>query len=172
MNLTFLFLIAFGHSFFMTTFTWQLGSVLLSYHLGRPMHELAVTESILKIALEHAEKARAGRITDLYIVVGQLSSIVDDSVQFYWNMVSDGTAAQGASLHFRRVPTELLCLDCSTRYTPTHDDLACPKCGGIHVKVVAGEEFYLEAIDVEDGRRTTSDGRRTTTDEQAAVDDL
>src|SRR5512143_4087155 len=114
------------------------------------MHELSVTESILKIALDHAEKAGAGRITDLHIVVGQLSSIVDDSVQFYWDLVSEGTAAQGATLHFRRVPTELLCLDCNTRYSPTHDDLACPKCGSILVKIVAGEEFYLESIDAED----------------------
>ncbi len=114
------------------------------------MHELAVTESILKLALDHADKAGAGRITDLHIVVGQLSSIVDDSVQFYWDLVSEGTAAQGAKLHFRRVPTELLCLDCSTRYSPTQDDLACPHCHSIHVKVVAGEEFYLEAIDAEE----------------------
>ncbi len=114
------------------------------------MHELPVTQSILQIALEHAEESGAERITDLHLVIGQLSSIVDDSIQFYWDIVSEGTAAQGARLHFRRVPTELICLDCNRRYTPGKEDMACPECHSIRVKVVAGEEFYLEAIDVEE----------------------
>ncbi len=113
------------------------------------MHELSVTQSILEIALRHAESARAARITDLNLVVGQLSSIVDDSVQFYWDMISQGTPAEGSQLHFRRVPTELLCQDCGHRYKPAAEDLACPRCSSIRVKVVAGEEFYLESIEVE-----------------------
>jgi hydrogenase nickel incorporation protein HypA/HybF len=113
------------------------------------MHELSVTESILEIALRHARQAGAGRITGIYLVVGQLSSLVDDSVQFYWDLIAKGTPAEGARLHFRRVPAELLCLECGRRYQPGQDDLACPTCGSPQVKVAAGEEFYLEAIDVE-----------------------
>ncbi len=113
------------------------------------MHELAVTESILEIALRHAEQAGATRITGLNLVIGQLSSIVDDSVQFYWDIVSQGTLAEGARLNFRRIPAEMLCLDCNTRYHLEKEALACPTCGGVRVKVVAGEEFNLEAIDVE-----------------------
>jgi len=119
------------------------------------MHELSVTQSILKIALEHAEQAGASRVTDLHIVVGQLASIVDDSVQFYWDLISHDTPAEGAQLHFRRIPTELLCLNCEQRYLPAREDLACPHCGSIRVKVVAGEEFYLEAIDVEEERMSS-----------------
>ncbi|HAX69543.1 MAG TPA: hydrogenase maturation nickel metallochaperone HypA, partial [Anaerolineae bacterium] len=48
------------------------------------MHELPVTQSLLKIALDHAEKANAKQITALNIVMGELSSMVDDSIQFYW----------------------------------------------------------------------------------------
>jgi hydrogenase nickel incorporation protein HypA/HybF len=113
------------------------------------MHELAVTEDILKIATRHAQDAGAPRITDVHLVIGQLSSIIDDSVQFYWDILSKDTLAEGAQLHFRRVPTEMLCLSCDRRYAPQGGDLACPKCGGVDVKVVAGEEFYMEAIDVE-----------------------
>ncbi len=116
------------------------------------MHELPVTENILNIALRHADQAGASRITDLYLVIGQMASIVDDSVQFYWDIISQGSAAAGAQLHFRRVPAEMLCLECDRLYSPTKEELACPSCGGVAVKIVAGEEFYLEAIDVEDGK--------------------
>jgi hydrogenase nickel incorporation protein HypA/HybF len=113
------------------------------------MHELPVTESILEIALKHAQKAGAKRITALHLVIGQMASIVDDSVQFYWDFVAKDTLAEGARLTFRRVPTEFQCQDCMKRYAPDGEVLACPNCGSVRIKIIAGEEFFLEAIDVE-----------------------
>jgi len=113
------------------------------------MHELAVTQSILKIALQHAEKANANRVTDLNIVMGELSKMVDDSIQFYWDIIAKDTIAEKATLHFRRVPTEFQCLSCSEKYNPDDEEFICPKCGSARVKIVAGEEFLLESIDVE-----------------------
>lgn len=111
------------------------------------MHELAVTESLLEIALRHARAAGAGRISDLHLVIGELSTVIDDSVQFYWDIVAEGTAAAGAALHFRRIPAELACQECAV----THDvkvGLTCPACGSSNVRVMSGQEFYLEAIEV------------------------
>lgn len=113
------------------------------------MHELAVTESILEIALRHAEQAGAKKISNLYIVMGEFSSIVDDSVQFYWDLVAENTPAEGARLHFKRIPAELECQVCQTRYAPGSNLPGCPQCGSLQVKILTGEEFYLEAIDVE-----------------------
>ncbi|TET97010.1 MAG: hydrogenase maturation nickel metallochaperone HypA [Anaerolineales bacterium] len=113
------------------------------------MHELSITESILEIALRHAAEAEAKKITDIHLVIGKLSSIVDDSVQFYWDIVSDGSAAQGAVLHFRRVRIEIACQACGEVYHPEELDLSCPACGSRDVRIVAGEEFRLEAIEVE-----------------------
>ena len=113
------------------------------------MHELSVTESLLEIALRHAHAAQAKRINTLYLVIGNLSSIVDDSIQFYWDIMTKGTLAEGAQLIFQRIPTEMICLDCHHRYTPEKEDMACQSCGSIHVKIIAGEEFQLEALDIE-----------------------
>ncbi len=54
------------------------------------MHELAVTESILEIATQAAIEHAATKVTDIYLTLGQLSSIVDESVQFYWDAISQG----------------------------------------------------------------------------------
>ena len=115
------------------------------------MHELSITESILEIALRHAQQAQATRVTDLHLVIGQLSSVVDDSVQFYWDMVAKDTIAEGARLHFHRVPAELSCLDCGTKFSPDGETLACPKCQSTHIKVTAGDEFRLDSIDIDTG---------------------
>jgi hydrogenase nickel incorporation protein HypA/HybF len=113
------------------------------------MHELAVTESILDIAIRHAPPRDQVKITDLYLVIGQLSTIVDDSIQFYWDIISEGTIAQGAQLHFRRIPAEMSCQTCGHRYAPSDEVLACPRCSSVQIKVIAGEEFFLEAIEVD-----------------------
>ena len=113
------------------------------------MHELAVTQSILDICLRHADQANAARVTDINLLIGQFSSIVDDSVQFYWDIVADGTIAQGAVLHFNRIPGEMTCGSCGHVFHPTDKDFGCPACGSNRVRVTKGEEFRVESIDVE-----------------------
>jgi hydrogenase nickel incorporation protein HypA/HybF len=113
------------------------------------MHELSITESVLEIALRHAQAAQARRVTDLYLVIGQLTSFIDDSIQFYWDMLAQGTLAEGARLHFKRIQAELVCLDCNQRYTPSITSMACTACSGTRVRVVAGDEFFVEAIEIE-----------------------
>lgn len=112
------------------------------------MHELSITENLLELALRHASEAGADRITDLYLVIGQLSSFLDDSIQFYWDTISQGTIAQGAQLHFKRVRAECLCHACGHRdfLTP---DFTCPACGSPALQVLSGDEFYLESIEVD-----------------------
>ena len=113
------------------------------------MHELFATQQILETALQHAQAAGAGHIKALHLVVGQLSTMADDSVQFYWETISPGTLAEGACLHFRHVPATLMCLDCNHQCGPSQLEPACPACGSERLKIVTGEEFYLEAIDCE-----------------------
>lgn len=113
------------------------------------MHELAVTESLLALALKHAHQSGATRVHTLNLIVGQLSSIVDDSVQFYWEFVAKDTIAEGAKLSFRRVSALLACRDCGFEYSPDGRDLVCPNCSGVNIRIVQGEEFSLESIDID-----------------------
>ena len=113
------------------------------------MHELAVTESVLEIACKHAKQAGASRVTDITLSIGRLSSIVDDSVQFYWNFVSKDTLCENATLHFERIPAELVCLECDAHYELEQDLMPCPKCGSARVRVLSGDEFQLESIEIE-----------------------
>jgi hydrogenase nickel incorporation protein HypA/HybF len=113
------------------------------------MHELPITQSILEIALRRAREVDAKRITDLHLVMGELATMVDDSIQFYWDILAEGTIAAGATLHFHRVPAELQCMACFEKYHPGDRELVCPKCGSVGAKIIAGEEFSLEAIDIE-----------------------
>ena len=113
------------------------------------MHELSVTQNLLQIALHHAEQAGAKQIKELNLVVGELSSIVDESVQFYWDMISAGTIAHGAQLNFKRVPARLRCDACGHEFSLNRTEYICPACGSDRIVVAGGEEFFLESIDVD-----------------------
>jgi hydrogenase nickel incorporation protein HypA/HybF len=116
------------------------------------MHELAVTEQVLAIALRHAAAAQATQITHIHLVVGQLSSIVDDSVQFYWRLIAEGTIAEKAVLNFERRPAQMHCLACGTRFALVDQrNFHCPHCGSPDVVVSGGDELLLESMQVETG---------------------
>ncbi len=113
------------------------------------MHELPVTESLLELSLEHAAQAGGGRITALYLVVGPLSGIVGESVRFYWEMLSRETIAEGAVLHFRHTELVLECRGCGSTFKPAAEDYICPFCESVETRVVGGQEFHLEALDLD-----------------------
>ncbi len=113
------------------------------------MHELSITEDILRISLEHAGRAGAKRITDIHLVVGELSGVVDDSIQFYMDFLSPNTLAAGARLDFRHIHTRLRCRQCGREFEPQGMDWNCPTCQSLGGEIVAGKEFYVESIEVE-----------------------
>jgi hydrogenase nickel incorporation protein HypA/HybF len=113
------------------------------------MHELSVTESILEIALRHARQAGAARISALHLTIGDLASIVDESVQFYWDIISQDTIASGAQLIFERIPAQMSCQSCGLEFEPEREQLSCPRCHGYQLKLLRGDEFTLSAMDIE-----------------------
>ena len=99
------------------------------------MHELSITQSLLDITLRHAQEAGASRVISINLVLGQLSSVVDDSIQFYWDIIAKGTLAEAATLTFERIPATFRCLSCSENFVLTEQiDYICPHCGSGNVK--------------------------------------
>lgn len=113
------------------------------------MHELSVTENILEIVLRHASENKAKKVRNIYLVIGDLSSIIDESIEFYWNFISENTIANDACLHFKRIQAKFKCQKCFTEYQLSPNEFSCPKCNSNQVQVIAGDEFYLEAIDID-----------------------
>ena len=110
------------------------------------MHELSVTQSVLDIALKNAGKRK---IKQVNLVIGQFASIVDDSVQFYWEIISKDTSAEGSVLYFERIPGEMTCQNCGCTFRPAGETFDCPACSSPFVRISKGEEFQIDSIDVE-----------------------
>ncbi len=113
------------------------------------MHELAITQNVLELALSEAEKVKAKKISKISLVIGEMTGVVDESVKFYFEFISKDTIASGATLVFNRVPIEARCRNCHHKFVVWDLNWVCPNCGGANLEVVAGNELYLESIEVE-----------------------
>lgn len=116
------------------------------------MHELSVTQSILNIALDAARGAGSSRIIAVDLLVGDLTSFVDDSIQFYFDILSKGTSAEGARLRIQREAARGVCHQCGHKFRVAIPLLpGCPACGSGDVRVTGGNELRVESIEVDDG---------------------
>jgi hydrogenase nickel incorporation protein HypA/HybF len=113
------------------------------------MHEQGIVESLLALALENAEKAKASKILRIYLVVGELSGVFDEAVDFYFGFLSRDTIAAEASLFFTITPAQLRCRNCNTVFSPEKLDLHCPKCKEQQVEIISGRELYIDSMEVE-----------------------
>jgi hydrogenase nickel incorporation protein HypA/HybF len=122
------------------------------------MHEMPVTQAMLNMALEHAD---GQRITDIYLQVGMMSAIVPESVEVFFDYLSQDTLAEGATLHFERVPIEMTCLDCGQQADLSPWAGESPqrimmqalrrgcRCGSNKLRVTAGVGFEMTSLNVE-----------------------
>ena len=62
------------------------------------MHEQSIVESLLALVIENAEKAKANKILRIYLVVGELSGVVEEAVDFYFSFLTRDTFAQSGYL--------------------------------------------------------------------------
>lgn len=113
------------------------------------MHELSITQSIMDIVLDQAKAAEAIKVTKINLVIGEMSGVVSDCVQFYFDFLKKGNAAEEATLDFKVVPVELRCRDCQALFQPNDSRWVCPNCNSTKLEVVKGQESYVESIEVE-----------------------
>ena len=113
------------------------------------MHELSITQSMLDIVLEQAERAGAGKVGVINLVIGELSGFVTEAMTFYFDFISKDTPAEGARLNFKPVSAQGRCHKCGQVFPLADPDWTCPKCGASDIEIIAGKELFVESIEVE-----------------------
>ena len=116
------------------------------------MHELPITESILKIVVKHAERNAVQKVMAIHLKVGKLSDLEDDWIQRYFDYLSKGTVAEGAKLVIERTPIVVRCNGCGTSYDvemATMGEAVCPSCGEKGKTLLSGREYYIKNMEVQ-----------------------
>jgi hydrogenase nickel incorporation protein HypA/HybF len=111
------------------------------------MHELSIAVHVVETVTESLAD-RPGRISLVRLKVGVLAGVVADSLQFSWDVATDGTRLEGSALVIEEVQAVARCPQCNeNRALPAHQ-LRCPVCGTWTPDIVAGNELQIKSVEL------------------------
>ena len=111
------------------------------------MRELESTQKIIKKVLSQAKDGTP--IKSIHVIIGEVAELDQSLIQKHWIELSQGTPAEHAQLFFRLTKAEVQCMACFNKYEPVNGEIHCPYCGSYGAKILSGEEFDLESIELD-----------------------
>ena len=112
------------------------------------MHEYPVTLEIVRMA-EKTAREKVGIVKAIHLVVGEDSGFIGESIQMYFDVISEGTLCEGALLTIQDVKPKMKCDRCGCLFERKKFSFTCPYCGGDGSPTDIGKEFYIESVDLE-----------------------
>jgi hydrogenase nickel incorporation protein HypA/HybF len=113
------------------------------------VHELSLSSAIVNTVVKHAD---GRRVTVVELRVGKLRQVIPDTLAFYFEFVARGTVCEGARLEQELVDARLACNECGHEWEIEIPAFRCPECTGSDVEIASGNEFEVEAIEVEEAQ--------------------
>jgi hydrogenase nickel incorporation protein HypA/HybF len=108
------------------------------------MHELAIVEGVVEQVTARLPETR---IRSVRLEIGALCGVVPDSLRFCFDLATEGTTMEGASLEITETPGRCRCWACGEEFSPDGLILLCP-CGRADVEVLAGQELTIASVQV------------------------
>ena len=113
------------------------------------MHEMAIAQGIVEIALQTARDHEAERILGIKVQIGRMTGVVPDSLRFCFDALTAGTLAEGAVLTIETPGFTIRCWDCGGRFAAEQFVAVCPECGSMSIEILSGRELRVEHVEVE-----------------------
>lgn len=111
------------------------------------MHELSITEGLLKIVLDEVEKHSISRVNTVKLKIGELTGVQAAALTFCFEQLTKDTPVEGADLQIDSVPIKVKCLDCQEVFSADDHSFFCPGCSGLHTELLSGRELYVHEIE-------------------------
>ncbi|MEH2135916.1 hydrogenase maturation nickel metallochaperone HypA [Nostoc sp.] len=110
------------------------------------MHELGITQNIVAIVTEHAKGAKVQRVL---LEIGKLSAIMPDAIRFCFDICTQGTILEGATLEILEIPGLGRCRQCGAE-TYLDKPYGICSCGSVQLDLITGEELKIKEIEIEE----------------------
>ena len=115
------------------------------------MHEYSIVEGVLDSVIPAAEKAGADRIVCVRLRVGDMTKVVQESLDFMWGICCEqrGPMVEGCRLEVEYVYPRSACLKCGHEFEHDRFHLKCPECGSASTMLLSGRELEIASMDVD-----------------------
>jgi hydrogenase nickel incorporation protein HypA/HybF len=119
------------------------------------VHEFSFTSQIVQNVLAEAEKRKAKKVAEVYLIVGELTFLGLDQVRFAYEVLTKGTIMEGSKLIIKEQKGMVKCSQCGYEGDFKYDDdplyhvlvptLKCLQCGNV-VKIIGGKECIIKSV--------------------------
>ncbi len=109
------------------------------------MHEMSLAEGVLQV-VEEAAQARPVRLVCLEI--GALASVEVEALRFAFDVVKNGSVADGAALDILATPGTAWCMRCCSSVPIAARGDACPQCGSHQMQVTGGDDMRVKELEL------------------------
>ncbi|MDD4802101.1 MAG: hydrogenase maturation nickel metallochaperone HypA [Syntrophomonas sp.] len=109
------------------------------------MHELSIMEGVMNMVRESAQQNGIMKVNKLKLVIGRLTMVLPDSLQFCFQVLSQDDLFRNAVLEVEPREVIMRCMECETQFA--REDpycYICPGCGANQVEIVQGRELFLD----------------------------
>jgi hydrogenase nickel incorporation protein HypA/HybF len=106
---------------------------------------MAITQSVVQAVLDRMGDAPVRRVC---LEIGTLSGVVADSVRFCFDLVTEGTPLEGASLEIVQPTGKARCRDCGVEFVLNDLLVLCISCGSANRELLTGEELKIREVEV------------------------
>jgi hydrogenase nickel incorporation protein HypA/HybF len=115
------------------------------------VHELSIATSIVESVTESAAAYPGARVKEVRLRVGALASVVEDSLNFCWELATEGSPLAGAKLVINMLPVIVHCDGCGVDTEIAGvQSFRCPRCGELAADLRQGRELEIESIELEE----------------------
>jgi len=115
------------------------------------MHELSIANNLIDIVCQHLQQEGGGTVKNVKLRIGQLSCVHQQSLRFSFDLVTENTPLQGATLEIVTLPVVVYCAPCQQlQELPGIQKFQCPVCGTPTSDIRQGQELEIESIEVAD----------------------
>ena len=111
------------------------------------MHELALAKDILDTVYCYARENGIIKITMIRLIVGPLSGVMPEALEFGLQVLSEEGIAKGAKVEIERPPIVGKCSGCNSRIELSDWEPNCPKCGNPGLQILQGTELRIESFE-------------------------
>ncbi len=114
------------------------------------MHELGVTNTLIKQVLDELKERDIRKISEVVIEVGRLTSYSGESLVFYYDLLkAENERLKESSLIVEDIEPRIICKKCNKESVLTDRYMVfCPLCSSNQIKILSGHEFILKNIRV------------------------
>jgi hydrogenase nickel incorporation protein HypA/HybF len=116
---------------------------------SKPVHELALSQSIVDAVLLRAQQEGMHSVTRVVLELGTAAGVERAALSFCFDAVTRATAAEGADLEIETVPLRGRCRACHREFEPAGLISPCPSCGAYAPIFTAGRELRVKSFEGE-----------------------